>query len=113
MKNTKVNVQIPTQVSQWLKDTGWELSNEMGGGGHSGYLFDIYYNKKYDTYIVPNNQSEELEYELYSSTEDYQSVNTIWCKTFEELEETLLMVVNVILNQRLKNNSKKHLEVSK
>ena len=72
-KQTKVNVVLPTDVKQWLENEGWELSNERGGGGFSSYLFDVYYNQKYDTYIVPNNLEEQLRYEVYCSTEEYEN----------------------------------------
>jgi hypothetical protein len=98
--NPMVNLPIPMDVEQFLKENNFELHNEVGGGV-SYYLWDLYVSKEHQLIVVPNNMydDESLRYEVYTFKqydEDDMVIENVWSPSEEY--PTFLPYLNFRMN---------------
>ena len=74
---SKMYVSIPNKIQNLLKQNGFQLFNEIGGGGYSSWMYDVWVNPTSEMFVVPNTMNDKLEYEVYMSEEDYENTNCV------------------------------------
>jgi hypothetical protein len=96
-----VYVVLPSDVEEFLKEHNFEVKYQIGGGGSSVYIYEVYVSKEHQLVVVPINMyGDDVErYEVYTF-EDYENDvhNHMWVPS-EEYPIFVPYLHNLIFNK--------------